>query len=150
MWILVLKWSGRNMAMNFVALRIVSNCFHRLLRMANCPAKRFVVWEKKTRQSSSCRGSIIAFNTKITRGGGGTRKCCLNVTIRNSKKEQHLIVPTTFTFFPSELHLFPWDSTNYFTMLEKVRLVINQGHCGEQVVGAMLTKYLPQGPLYFR
>ena len=35
------------MAMNFVALRIVSTCFHRLLSMANCPAKRFVVWEKK-------------------------------------------------------------------------------------------------------
>ena len=35
-------------------------------------------------------------------------------------------------------------------MLEKVRLVINQGHCGAQVVGAMLTKHLPQGPLYFR
>ena len=32
------------------------------------------------------------------------------------------------------IHLFPRDCTNYLTRLEKVRLVINQGRCGAQVV----------------
>ena len=44
------------------------------------------------------------------------------------------------------IHLFPRNCTNYLTRLEKVRLVVNQGHCVAQVVGEMPTKHLPRGP----
>ena len=40
------------------------------------------------------------------------------------------------------IHLFPRNCTNYLTRLEKVRLVVNQGHCVAQVVGEMPTKHL--------
>ena len=66
MWILVLTWSGRNTAMNFVALRIVIALVFIASSYGKLPGQKVCCLRGKTRHSSSYRGSIIAFNTEIT------------------------------------------------------------------------------------
>ena len=65
-WILVLKWSSRNTAMYFVALRIVIAPVFIASSYSKLPGQKVCCLRGKTRHSSSCRGSIIAFNTEIT------------------------------------------------------------------------------------
>ena len=112
MWILVSKWSGRNMAMNFVALVIVIALV--FIAYGKPPGKKVCCLREKTFHSSSWWGSTIAFNTEITQvvevEPGNVVYINGHVIISNSKKEQHLSMPTTFTFFHSEWYTYSHET----------------------------------------
>lgn len=63
---MVLKWSGRNRAKNFVARVSYSTCFDRLFSR-QIARRKGLLSERKTRYSSTCRGGIIALNTDMAR-----------------------------------------------------------------------------------
>ena len=67
MWILVSKWSGRNMAMNFVARVIVMALVSIASSVGKPPVEKVCCLREKTRHSSSCRGRIIALNAEMAR-----------------------------------------------------------------------------------
>ena len=77
---------------------IIALVFHRLLSVANRPAKRFVVWEKKHAKWRWWNQEMLC---GYTNG---------HVIRSDSKQEQHLNVPTTFTFFHSEWYTYSHES----------------------------------------
>ena len=102
MSILVLKLSILNMATNFVSpCYCYGTCLCRLFSRQTAWRKCLLSEREKTRHSSALRK-----NNCPKHWNGRTRKFCAWISLSAvTKKDQHLIVPATFTFFYSEWYI---------------------------------------------